>query len=588
MSVVPVESDNLSAIAAQPVADITQASGNHLVQDTIALLAPVAISLCLSLVVFRQARTAELAKRERMEVERKFRSAVEAAHCGIWEWRIREDMVDLSDLTGIMFGWGGGGLAKGDDVLARIAPEHRERVRNALVDAAEHGAFDVTFKVPGPNGDSWIDCRGQGIGERDELGYAAIMGVALDVTRERIARARGLAAEARLNDAIESVSEAFVLWDRRGRLVMCNKNYQDFFALDARLLKPGTSRDVIQQVAEIAVRDHRPAPDANPDVREAEMVDGRWLQISERRTSDNGVVMTAADITAVKRQEEARRRNEQALQRAVVRLEENGAQLADLAAKYEQEKIRAQQANAAKSEFLANMSHELRTPLNAINGFSEMMAKEMIGPLGDRRYVEYAQDIHNSGHHLLALINDILDMAKIEAGKHSLHLEQVDLSGVAEEAVRLMRNRADDGGLVVSLDMPDLPRVEADHRAVKQVILNLLSNSIKFTPRGGQVRIAARAVGEVVQISVMDTGIGISKEDLDRLAQPFQQVEHQHAKTQHGTGLGLALSKSLVELHEGRFDMASEPGRGTTVSFTLPLRQRKAPQRQASGEVNAA
>ena len=588
VSIVPVESDSLSAIAALPVADITQASSGHLVQDTIASLAPVAISLCLALVVFRQARTAEVAKRERMEVERKFRSAVEAAHCGIWEWRIREDMVDLSDLTGIMFGWGGGGLAKGDDVLARIAPEHRERVRNALVDAAEHGAFDVTFKVPGPNGDSWIDCRGQGIGERDDLGYAAIMGVALDVTRERIARARGLAAEARLNDAIESVSEAFVLWDRRGRLVMCNRNYQEFFALDPRLLKPGTSRDVIQQVAEIAVRDHRPAPDANPDVREAEMVDGRWLQISERRTSDNGVVMTAADITAVKRQEEARRRNEQALQRAVVRLEENGAQLADLAAKYEQEKIRAQQANAAKSEFLANMSHELRTPLNAINGFSEMMAKEMIGPLGDRRYVEYAQDIHNSGHHLLALINDILDMAKIEAGKHSLHLEQVDLCGVAEEAVRLMRNRADDGGLIVSLDMPDLPRVEADHRAVKQVILNLLSNSIKFTPRGGQVRIAARAVGEVVQISVMDTGIGISKEDLDRLAQPFQQVEHQHAKTQHGTGLGLALSKSLVELHEGRFDMASEPGRGTTVSFTLPLRQRKAPQRLASGEVDAA
>ena len=587
VSIVPVESDNLSAIAALPVADITQASSGHLVQDTIASLAPVAISLCLALVVFRQARTAELAKRERMEVERKFRSAVEAAHCGIWEWRIREDMVDLSDLTGIMFGWGGGGLAKGDDVLMRIAPEHRERVRNALVDAAEHGAFDVTFKVPGPNGDSWIDCRGQGIGARDDLGYAAIMGVALDVTRERIARARGLAAEARLNDAIESVSEAFVLWDRRGRLVMCNRNYQEFFALDPRLLKPGTSREVIQQVAEIAVRDHRPAPDANPDVREAEMVDGRWLQISERRTSDNGVVMTAADITAVKRQEEARRRNEQALQRAVVRLEENGAQLADLAAKYEQEKIRAQQANAAKSEFLANMSHELRTPLNAINGFSEMMAKEMIGPLGDRRYVEYAQDIHNSGHHLLALINDILDMAKIEAGKHSLHLEQVDLCGVAEEAVRLMRNRADDGGLIVSLDMPDLPRVEADHRAVKQVILNLLSNSIKFTPRGGQVRIAARAVGEVVQISVMDTGIGISKEDLDRLAQPFQQVEHQHAKTQHGTGLGLALSKSLVELHEGRFDMASEPGRGTTVSFTLPLRQRKAPQRLASGEVDA-
>jgi two-component system cell cycle sensor histidine kinase PleC len=550
--------------------------------------APVAISLCLALVVFWQARTAERAKQEREEVERKFRNAVEAAHCGIWEWRIREDRVELSDLTGIMFGWDGGGLVRGDDVLARIAPEHRERVRNALTNAAEHGAFDVIFKVPGLNGGLWIACRGQGVGKRDERGYAAIMGMALDVTRERIARARGLAAEARLNDAIESVSEAFALWDRRGRLVMCNRNYQAFFSLDPRLLKPGTSRDIIQQAAEIAVRDHRPARGANLGVREAEMVDGRWLQISERRTSDNGVVMTAADITAVKQEEEARRQNEQALQRAVVRLEENGAQLADLAAKYEQEKIRAQQANAAKSEFLANMSHELRTPLNAINGFSEMMVKEMIGPIGDGRYVEYAQDIHNSGRHLLALINDILDMAKIEAGKHSLRLEDVHLASVAEDAIRLMRNRANDGGLIVRLDMPDLPRVEADHRAVKQVILNLLSNAIKFTPRGGQVRIAGRMVGEVVQISVMDTGIGISKEDLGRLAQPFQQVEHQHAKTRRGTGLGLALSKSLIELHEGRFDMASEPGRGTTVSFTLPLRQRKSPQRPASGKVDAA
>jgi two-component system, cell cycle sensor histidine kinase PleC len=211
------------------------------------------------------------------------------------------------------------------------------------------------------------------------------------------------------------------------------------------------------------------------------------------------------------------------------------------------------------------------------------MARQMLGPLGDKRYVEYSQDIHDSGQHLLALINDILDMAKIEAGKHSLHLEDIDIASVAEEAIRLMRNRAEEGSLALLVEIGDLPPIEADHRAIKQILLNLLSNSIKFTPRGGQVKVSARRLQNGVQITVMDTGIGISKEDLARLAQPFQQVESQLAKTQQGTGLGLALSKSLVEMHEGRFEMASEPGRGTTVSFSLPLRQRLAPDRLATG-----
>ena len=550
LSITHLAPSGLLVITATPVVQHTAAEQRSLIEDTIALLAPLAIGLCLAIVVFRQTNKAEMAQIQRRETERRFRSAVEAAHCGIWEWRIREDMVD--------------------------------RVRQALVDAAEHGAFDVTFRVPGASGDAWIDARGQGIGERDELGYAAIMGVALDVTEEHVAQARGLAAEARLNDAIEAVSEAFVLWDRHDRLVMCNRNYREFFSLDPRLLKPGASRQTIMHVAEIAVRGERPAPDARAGIREAEMIDGRWLQISERTTADGGTVMTAADITAVKRQEEASRRNEIALKRAVVRLEQNGGQLAELAAKYEQEKIRAQQANAAKSEFLANMSHELRTPLNAINGFSEMMAREMLGPLGHQRYVEYANDIHASGHHLLALINDILDMAKIEAGKQSLNLEDVNLASLIEDALRLMGPRATEGSLTLSSDIPPLPPMEVDHRAIKQVVLNLLSTAIKFTPRGGRVKIVARQVDYRVMVSVMDTGIGISKEDLARLAQPFQQVESQLAKTQQGTGLGLALSKSLIELHEGRFEIASEPGRGTTVSFILPIRQRQTRDRSGA------
>jgi two-component system cell cycle sensor histidine kinase PleC len=308
------------------------------------------------------------------------------------------------------------------------------------------------------------------------------------------------------------------------------------------------------------------------------MQDGRWLQISERRTADGGLVMTAADVTALKRQENALRSNKEALQRAVEKLEENAAELAELAAKHQAETLRAEGANQAKSEFLANMSHELRTPLNAINGFSEMMAEEMFGPLGDKRYKGYAADILSSGQHLLALINDILDMSKIEAGKMSLRPEPVVVSEVVEDAVRLVRNRAEAAGLTLLVDIiPDPPVVEADYRAIKQVLLNLLSNAVKFTPSGGRVTIAVDRLPqgdapERLKIAVTDTGIGIAESDLERLARPFEQIESQHSKTQQGTGLGLALTKSLVELHGGVLDIKSKAGGGTTVSFTLPVK----------------
>jgi two-component system cell cycle sensor histidine kinase PleC len=222
------------------------------------------------------------------------------------------------------------------------------------------------------------------------------------------------------------------------------------------------------------------------------------------------------------------------------------------------------------------MSHELRTPLNAINGFSEIMVGQMFGPLGDARYKEYAQDILSSGQHLLTLINDILDMSKIEAGKMQLRIEPVSLAEVVEDAARLMRNRAEQTGLALKIDLPELPDIQADYRALKQVLLNLLSNSVKFTPRGGEIVIGAvietNSVTERLRVSVRDTGIGIAREDISRLARPFEQIESQHSKTQQGTGLGLALSKSLIEMHNGVLEIESEPGGGTTVSFAIPTK----------------
>ena len=542
------------------------------------LLTPFAAALALGVMLIREMRRVERVQSQRSVSEQRFRMAVEAARCGIWEWDLAQDKIFMSEVTANLFGWRGGEV-EGQQVLDRVAAGHRDDMREALSTAAIYGDFDVSFRVPPIAGARpiWIDFRGRGFGEAPEGGFARIIGVALDVTEERLAQARAQSAEGRLRDAIESTSEAFVLWDRNGRLVMCNKNFRSYFQIDPELLKAGVGREQVERAARLSIRQEYPAPGGRRGVREAELSDGRWVQISERPTAEGGLVVTAADITVLKTQEEARRIKEEELRRAVINLEQSQEQLAELARKYEAEKIRAEGANQAKSEFLANMSHELRTPLNAINGFSEIMIAEMYGPLGDARYKDYARDILNSGQHLLALINDILDMSKIEAGKLSMRFEPVCLEEIAEEALRLVRNRAEAAGLSLILDFVDLPDVEADYRAVKQVLLNLLSNAIKFTPRGGRVTVRAEKrddpSGERVRISVVDTGIGISAADLERLARPFEQVESQHSKTTQGTGLGLALTKSLVEMHGGMLDLKSAPGQGTTASFSLPVRQ---------------
>jgi two-component system cell cycle sensor histidine kinase PleC len=541
------------------------------------LFPPMVAAAILTVLLVVQGLRADAAAKALAESEERFRLAVEAARCGIWEWDLGSGELFMSEVTGVMLGWGGGGVAPTDQVLERVAEEHRERVRQALIAAAIHGAFDVSFRVSHLSGGAvWIDARGQALGERVDGRFTRLVGVALDVTEERVAQVRAQAAEARLQGAIESVPEAFVLWDRQGRLVLCNQHFRRFFDLDPRMVKLGAPRGAVEKLVRQAIR-QEPQAGEGDEPREAQLADGRWVTIAERRTVDGGHVVTYVDVTQLKHQEEARRLNEEQLQRAVVNLERAREEAAELAQKYAAEKVRAEGANRAKSEFLANMSHELRTPLNAINGFSEMMTAEMFGPLGDERYKSYAQDILSSGQHLLALINDVLDMSKIEAGKMNLRFEPVRLDDLAEDAVRLIKNRAETAGLTVSIEVPSLPEVEGDYRALKQVLLNLLSNAVKFTPRGGRIVLKAEgrrdAMGERVRVSVRDTGIGIAPQDLARLARPFEQIESQQSKTQQGTGLGLALSKSLIEMHGGVLEIESQPSMGTTVSFLLPVRQ---------------
>ena len=230
----------------------------------------------------------------------------------------------------------------------------------------------------------------------------------------------------------------------------------------------------------------------------------------------------------------------------------------------------AEDASRAKSRFLANMSHELRTPLNAILGFSEVMTHQMFGPMG-ARYVDYSRLIHESGGHLLGLINSILDMSKIEAGRFKLQPEPFDLSEVVVQALRFVRFVAERNGVTLEEDIdPTARRLMADKRAVTQILINLLSNGVKFTPRGGMVRIAATVSGGDIELSVADTGVGIDQGDLKRLGQPFEQVESEHTRAKEGTGLGLALVRALAQLHGGSMTIDSQLGEGTTVRVKLP------------------
>ena len=228
-------------------------------------------------------------------------------------------------------------------------------------------------------------------------------------------------------------------------------------------------------------------------------------------------------------------------------------------------------ANRHKSEFLANMSHELRTPLNAVIGFSEVLQERMFGELNEKQ-ADYVNDIHSSGRHLLALINDILDLSKIEAGHMELDPSEFDLPAMLENALTLVRERAQRHGIALALDTaPDVGIVRGDERKLKQVMLNLLSNAVKFTPEGGSVRVGARMNGSAVEISVTDTGVGIAPEDQPLVFEEFRQVGADSARKAEGTGLGLSLAKKFIELHGGTIRLESAPGRGSTFTFTLPV-----------------
>ncbi|GAJ91477.1 PAS domain-containing sensor histidine kinase [Rhizobium rhizogenes] len=426
----------------------------------------------------------------------------------------------------------------------------------------------------------WMRARAQVI--RTNSGRVHMIGIAMDVTEQHRLAQRYAEADQRLADAIECTSEAFVLWDKNDRLVMCNDHFQQAYGLPNGVLVPGTERAVVNAAAARPIIERRivdPGRSNHSQTTEVQLADERWLQINERRTRDGGLVSVGTDITQLKRNQERLRESERRLMATINDLsasrqilERQKAELSTANTNYLAEKERAEAANKAKSEFLANMSHELRTPLNAILGFSEILQDQMFGPLGSSRYNEYAKDIHDSGKHLLNVINDILDMSKIEAGHIKLSCEKIDLAPLIEECLRLTSIPAACKNIHVEQSISSGIKLTADRRAMKQILLNLLSNSVKFTNNGGRIAVRTRKVDDAVVLTIADTGIGIPKSALSKIGQPFEQVQSQYAKSKGGSGLGLAISRSLTLLHQGRMRIRSREGIGTVIAIRIPDR----------------
>jgi cell cycle sensor histidine kinase DivJ len=245
----------------------------------------------------------------------------------------------------------------------------------------------------------------------------------------------------------------------------------------------------------------------------------------------------------------------------------------------------AESASRAKTQFLANMSHELRTPLNAVIGFSEILNRELFGALGEQRYRDYARMIHESGEHLLHVVNDILDMSKIEAGKLKLAKEPFDVGSLIASCAEVMRHAAEAKQLILVTEVaPGMPALVADKRACKQMLLNVISNAIKFTDAGGSVRVAAREENGMVELIVADNGIGIAEQDLPKLGNPFVQADNAYNRSHDGAGLGLSVVKGLARLHGGRLEIASQLGHGTTTTILLPLASAKGESGDALGQ----
>ena len=491
------------------------------------LAAPMLVILGLMNQLSREPEVTFVERAQEIESDRFMSPVMLGVRAGYWEWSDDSSAVYLSDAASELMGMLGDGEITIDEMLPQVHPEHQKRVQDAFRKGYKDGWVQTSF-VTSFQPARWMELRGS-VTPHAETGANVYGGVLLDITERKQAEDRIKAAERRLRTAIEGFNGPFALWDNRKRLLYWNRAFASDLQLE-ETLRPGMAHHTVNIARAGALRSEHPSLE-DPQTTLLELNTERWIKLVERPTLDGGLISVGVDVTENVRNEEELRKQKAKMHKTALDLERSEGRERELSRKYSEEKAKAEHAAHTKSAFLANMSQ-----------------------------------------HLLDMINDILDMAKIEAGKMTIDPQPIDPVDPVDAAVRMIRRKAEDKEIEMVLDaQPNIPEIDADHRAIRQMVLNLVSNAIKFTDAGGKITVAVEQRGPEIYVGVTDTGIGIPAEDLPRLATPFEQVSGTKDRNYEGTGLGLALTKSFAEMHGGRMILSSIEGEGTTVAFTLPI-----------------
>lgn len=528
------------------------------------------------------------------DVER-YRLAIEGSQDGIWDWDVQSNTLYLSPSHKGLLGYEDHEISDSvESWLALIHPEDRQIHQKAMV-AHLKGVcenYEAELRLKGKDG-NWLWSLVRGRGVRDDAGRVyRVAGAASDISgRKEVenagadAEARARRAQDRLADAINVSADGFALFDADDILEKANEKLSAAFGENSRIIHAGIRyAELIAILAETIVLENENETSTNWFDRQMayhaspvgsvviQTSAGRWYNLTERETDDGGTVLMLSDVTAIKQAEQDLQNRVLDLQAAKLVSDRQSEQLQTLAEQFAAAKEEADAASRTKSEFLANMSHELRTPLNAVMGFSEVIKNELFGPVGVEQYKQYADDIYDSGAHLLAIINDILDLSKVEAGKFDLNETEVQVPELCRSVIHIVKGRADEAGITLIKRLPeDPPYLLADPRSLKQMLLNLMSNAIKFTSAGGTVDLVTTIGPDGgFRFDIRDTGVGIPQEHFETVLSPFGQVDTAHARDHQGTGLGLPLVKAFIEMHGGRIEIESEVDAGTTVSLFFP------------------
>ncbi len=547
------------------------------------LLATAFVLAVIATAYFWQSGRSVEAETIHARVHGRIDTALNRGRCGLWDWDLPRGRIYWSaSMYAILGMQAQAGFVSFGEVNALVHPDDQDLQSLAeQLAGSKTNTIDHTFRLRNVGGEwVWLRARAELVRELSSS-ELHLVGIAVDISDEKRLAERNATADERLRDAIEAVSEAFVLWDADNCLVTCNSKFLDLHKIPTQGAVLGAGYgDLIAQSTPPLIQTQIPLGEARRSESrsyEAQLADGRWLQINERRTKDGGYVSVGTDITTLKKHEEQLMDSERRLMATIADLrrsrpapEAQTQQLAELADRHAEKQAEAESANRAKSEFLANMSHELRTPLNAIIGFSELMSQQTFGPLGSSKYKDYATDIGSSGRYLLAVISDVLEMARLDSGRVQLEQRIVDVGDLVRSTIDEVRAAADGKRIAISSDVQSGSIIHADQRAVAKVLATLLDNAVKFTLDSGHVAVKTRSANGALNIFVKDTGIGIAASALASIGKPFEQAGMTLSNGMKGSGLGLAIARSLIEMHGGSLTIRSIVGVGTIVLARIP------------------